>query len=410
MPPELEVRQAFLYQRHYDVGGVSVPGHGQDKHFRGRWSLFTSAYTGSSAHLLQMGALNGWELREPAENEQGGGRTEADEGPRDDAARQNLYGEFYRAAGGGEPLPDTEQESEAPVRAPRRGLLGLIRGQRSDSYVVAMKSRSQARQSLLSPPEATERGLVAIVSIVLSARSEGLRRSAMVVGGFSLLMLLLAGLLVIFNEDGERKVPLSLEVLATVLVFAPTVAAAVISQRASHPMTEELTARLRDTVVIFGVLPVMAVVVLAMTDGLGPYQWLSHLASGLVLATLFLLDLLLLGVLWIQRRIERKIEPEPLPPSSYWHPKDAVPYAERKLIPDEEAKRVVQTSLCAQPTETRVVQSVEGLRLPSASFYLVTQKDDDGFDDLDAEHGWLTDGALRRSARKFAESAGLDLT
>lgn len=385
VPPELEVRQAFLYQRHYDANGTSVPGHGRDEHFRGRWSLFTSAYTGSSAHLLQMGSLNGWELHASSELEPG----DADS-----------------VAGRGFQAPETQNEAGKSGR----GLIGWIRGQRDDQYLVTPKNRSPERSKFLRHPEASERGLVAIVSIILSARSEGLRLSAMFVGAFSLAMLFLAGLLLILYDGHEREVPLSLEVLATVLVFAPTVAAAIISQRASHPMTEELTARLRHTVVIFGVLPVIGVIVLAMTNGLGPYQQLGHLASGLLITLLFLLGLALLGVLWIQRGIEKKIEPEPLPPSAYWSPQDPAPYGERELTPDEEARRLVETSLHAQPSVTKVVQSVEGLRLPSASFYLVAQSDDRELDGIDPRHGWLTDGALRRAARKFAASAGIDLT
>lgn len=408
VPPELEVRQAFLYQRHHSTegspgtSGLSGPGHGENEHFKGEWSLYTSAYTGSSAHLLKMGSLNGWRLRDPSVKIAECLRC----GKRKTVSVDEYCDECQEKVG-------TVEDSSRP--ALRRGFLGWIRGQRKDPYVVAEKRGRTKRRELLSRPEATERGLVAIISIILSARSEALRRSAMAVGAFSVTMLLLAGLLILLAGNDTLKslpkgMPLSLEVLATVLVFAPTVAAAVISQRAAHPMTEELTARLRDTIVIFGVLPIFAVIILALTKELGPYQWLSHEVSGAILAALLLLGVVLLGVLWLQGKIERQIDPEPLPPSSYWLPEDGENSSGQDLDPDREARRLVQTSLWAQPAKTRVVQSVEGLRLPAASFYLAERDGKKGKDHLDGRHGWLTDGALRRSARRFAESAGFDLS
>lgn len=389
VPPELEVRQAFLYKRHYGEDTVTGPQHGRDRHFSGAWDLYTSAYTGSSAHLLEMGALNGWSLVDPEAREAS---------LKDD--REGRWGKLGPGRG---------------IRSVVEWLKGLsIRGQRSDSFLLENEVLEEKASGLLSRPKATERGMVAIVSIVLSARSSGLRRSGLVVGAFSLAMLLLAGLLVwlTHNKVIGSATP-NLEVLATVLVFAPTVAAAVISQRASHPMTQELTGRLRDAVVVFGVLPVVAVIVLALTDGLGPYDLLSPSMSGGLLGVFVLLDIFFLWVLFIQHRIEKKIEPEPLPRSAYWHPADprtGETGESRALRVDSDAKALVQTSLQAQPARTKVVQSVEGLRLPVASFFFVGSPSGKRGTLPSPRHSWLTDGALRRAARRFADSAGIDLT
>ena len=304
VPDELSIDQAFLYWQDWEFGQEEPT-----------WKLSTSTDTGLRAHLIR--SEFDWKLTPLGAPSEGERETEGD----DIVARD---GKTFR------------------VRPPERRSF-------EDGKVWA---EGQA----LKP---SSRGLLSIVSVLISARAKTMRSSAF---GLSFVSIgLLAACFQVAQKLSARpefgsSASVSIDAFVTLLVIVPTVGAAIATQPTSHEISSALVRPLRELITLLGTLPVIAAVALVLLDtGSIPLE-----AVNAVLIILLVASLLVLGCLGAQARSVKKSAGEPL--------LRAYPQGNVNQYREEDYSRAgdVQREMTSFPSEVHMVQSVEGLRYAAA--------------------------------------------
>lgn len=284
----------------------------------------------------------------------------------------------------------------------------------------AIRHRPQERP-LGSPKHATSRGEIALFSLLLAARNRSMLIGAALLWGASAALLLLVAYVAFFKDLSDPQWPL--DGLVTILVFAPTVAAAVAAQPTAHEISGELVRPLRSIIGVLGALPVFAAVLLVTGPPGG--NWLGASA----IKALLVIELCLLaGCLYAivrQGRIRKRMPDHPiLRPSGYKDLHEQEDYADdakaannseeqgRETTRDTSNKKrltKIRDIRDGMPHEVQMVLSAEGLRYPVAMAAYLDRDRETKNGDQPAVIEPVTDQLLVMSARRYAARAGWDL-
>ena len=196
-------------------------------------------------------------------------------------------------------------------------------------------------------PKETDRGKIALGSLLLGANSGSMLAGAFALNLASLLFLFAAlGAVIYGHQDWVKGATGD---LVTVLVFVPTIAAAVAAQPTAHPLSGSLVRPLRVMISIAGGLPVLAALVLLVQGNGEPTRTWSIVVISFGIAVVLFLAMCCV----IQWRSRRKVPRHPIFPVSWEGTALAA-----NLKPTDEAPKVMERTNPDGPDQAEKLSSL----------------------------------------------------